>query len=382
MRRKGPGPDGRMPSSPDPLRAVGPRLVCALAWLAQAGSVPVYLAHAWGGGTEDWLVRQLQDELRAGRGAVVLRAHPAPDTLWLEAHTDAGVTRAANALATLGQYMGIAPVRRVVYSSLVGAHDPLNMLGAVLRKLVPQDTFDVVFHDFFALCPSYNLLGSEGAFCGLPGPESCERCHTRLPPQGWVGPERIADWRAAWRVALDRAQSITVFSPSSKALVATVWPDLAARIDVRPHRPFARPDVVKVAGGGPVTVGVLGNIGYAKGAGVLRDLCRFVGDDFRIVVIGRIAPDHADPRLTVHGPYERREIATLARSYGVTCWFVPSIWPETFCFALHECLATGLPVYAFDLGAQADALRDAPNGRLLTLGAATLSPETFRQGQA
>jgi len=42
--------------------------------------------------------------------------------------------------------------------------------------------------------------------------------------------------------------------------------------------------------------------------------------------------------------------------YGITCWLIPSIWPETFSFTTHECLATGLPVWAFDLGAQGDSV--------------------------
>lgn len=41
---------------------------------------------------------------------------------------------------------------------------------------------------------------------------------------------------------------------------------------------------------------------------------------------------------------------------------MPSIWPETFSFVTHEALATGLPVYGFDIGAQGEALRRAPNG--------------------
>ncbi len=41
---------------------------------------------------------------------------------------------------------------------------------------------------------------------------------------------------------------------------------------------------------------------------------------------------------------------------------MPSIWPETFSFVTHEMLATGLPVFGFDIGAQGEALRRAPNG--------------------
>jgi glycosyltransferase involved in cell wall biosynthesis len=56
----------------------------------------------------------------------------------------------------------------------------------------------------------------------------------------------------------------------------------------------------------------------------------------------------------------------LARHYRIGLWFIPSICPETFSFATHEALATGLPVLSFDLGAQGETLRDAPLGHVLT----------------
>ena len=117
-------------------------------------------------------------------------------------------------------------------------------------------------------------------------------------------------------------------------------------------------------------MGVLGDIGPEKGAEVVAAL----GDRMaraegrrappRLVVIGTVTPAVALPRaVRVHGPYEMDGLAELAARYRIGAWLVPSIWPETFCFTAHEALATGLPTYAFDLGAQGRAVRNAPNGR-------------------
>ncbi len=65
----------------------------------------------------------------------------------------------------------------------------------------------------------------------------------------------------------------------------------------------------------------------------------------------------------------------LAARYGITHWLIPSIWPETISYTVHECLATGLPTMAFDLGAQGDAVRAAENGILLPLDAGQRKPE-------
>ena len=70
----------------------------------------------------------------------------------------------------------------------------------------------------------------------------------------------------------------------------------------------------------------------------------------------------------VHGAYDRTDISELAKLYQINRWLIPSIWPETFSFATHDCLATGLPVMCFDLGGQGDAVRAHPNGHVLPFG--------------
>ena len=67
-----------------------------------------------------------------------------------------------------------------------------------------------------------------------------------------------------------------------------------------------------------------------------------------------------------HGRYEHEHIGELAIKYDIGVWFIPSICPETFSFATHEALATGLPVLAFARGAQGEAVERAPNGHLVT----------------
>ena len=53
--------------------------------------------------------------------------------------------------------------------------------------------------------------------------------------------------------------------------------------------------------------------------------------------------------------------------YGITDWLIPSIWPETFSYTTHEAIATGLPVWSFDLGAQADAIRGRRKGGVIPI---------------
>jgi Glycosyltransferase len=72
----------------------------------------------------------------------------------------------------------------------------------------------------------------------------------------------------------------------------------------------------------------------------------------------------------------------MLSSHGITAWLMPSVWPETFSFTTREMLATGLPVMAFDLGAQGEAVREAPNGHIVAPDPAAIL-DCFRrlQGQ-
>lgn len=79
--------------------------------------------------------------------------------------------------------------------------------------------------------------------------------------------------------------------------------------------------------------------------------------------------------VVVTGRYRHDDLPALIKTHRVQAWLMPSVVPETFSFATHEMLATGLPVMAFDLGAQGDAVAAAPNGHIVP----DRSPETLLQ---
>ncbi|MGL6208647.1 MAG: glycosyltransferase, partial [Paracoccaceae bacterium] len=161
-----------------------------------------------------------------------------------------------------------------------------------------------------------------------------------------------------------KADELVVFSDDSAAKIVDVWPDCRDALRVRPHQllyQVPRVTPVDAKGRRPV-IGVLGNIGHQKGAGVLVDLTKTLSEDGRanLVLIGNIDPRFKlVPPAQVHGDYQLRDIPNLVARYHVTCWLIPSIWPETFSYTTREVLATGLPVWCFDLGAQAEAVKQA-----------------------
>ncbi|RWR28141.1 glycosyltransferase [Sinirhodobacter populi] len=375
----------------DPL--AGPRLAVGLALLAgrrdrPERGFPVWLAHRWGGGAELWLNGRIAEDIAQENGALVLRdaseERDAPEGAVLaELHSAEGITRVILEGEDMARLLAQIPVPLAIgYSCLAGARDPLGFMRRLDETLTLRardgDSLTFLFHDYLPLCPSYTLMGANRQYCGLPRPEACQKCYAALPVTSGRRPARIAEWRAEWLRLARRAREIVVFSADSRRHVETVWPELAPKIRLAPHEAGHLPPPVAPGGSAALTVGVLGAIGYNKGAAILRDLAARTGKSFRLVLIGKIDPAYAHPGMTIHGPYQRDEIAELARRYALDCWFLPSIWPETFSYTVHECLATGLPVLGFDLGAQGDSLRQAPNGIVLPLGT-PLTPELFAQ---
>ncbi len=345
--------------------AIAQRLALGLAQAGLTGRVPIYLGHRMGGGAEFWLEERIARTTRKNEMAVVVRDGDVADHALLELHHDAGLAKANVPLDDLPEYLGLLPEKRVVYSCLVGARDAHKLLDAVAATMADGDALELAFHDYFAICPSQNLLAYDGKFCGVPDTDTCKHCYPNLTCQTEVRPKTVDEWRTQWRRWIERASELTVFSPSSHDIVTRCYPEASGKIRLRPHKVTQLPPKINVKRNARPVIGVLGGIGFPKGAGILRDLAAETGGELDIVVIGEMDPTYLHPDIRVHGRYKREDIATLVRNYGIDRWFLPSICPETFSYATHECLATGLPVFVFDLGAQADAVRSRPNGRVL-----------------
>lgn len=366
--------------SADPM--VTARLALALAWAVSRheGPLPIYMAHSLGGGADKYLERRMREDLDAtGRPSIVLRVGGPMGRWQLELVSDhgttAGVTDDFDFIETL-----LEPVtrRHIVYSCGVGDPDPAELPDYLLRLKRDTDTVEVLVHDFFMLSPSYTLLDDDGLYRGPVEGTRKDAAHRAARPGGQSLP--LPGWRKHWGALLRAAGEIVVFSEDSRTQVLAAFPGLAARIVLRPHdllaqvpriaRPQTGPDTDPDTGPntGPRVIAVLGNIGYQKGAALVREMGRRIGErnDLKLVLIGNVDPAYMPPAsVPVHGNYRLEDLPGLVARYGITDWLVPSVWPETFSYTTHEALATGLPVYAFAIGAQGDAVARADNGHAI-----------------
>ncbi|MCI2400249.1 glycosyltransferase [Aliiroseovarius subalbicans] len=338
----------------DPL--FSPRIALAMAWLGSASTdrVPIYLAHAMGGGAEIYLQRRIAQDLGRMPGVVVLRV--GASARWqVELRTEgATATIQSDETGYVLKLLEALPCRQIVYSCGVGDPDPVTLPDLLLDMKRGDDRLEVLMHDFLPISPSYTLLDHDNTYRGPVTPGRDDKAHQTVRPDG--SQVSLSEWQDAWGRLIRAADEVVTFCRDSAMQVTAVWPDVQTTL--RPH------DLPSEK----VTIGVLGNIGLHKGAAVVAGLADALIKvaDARLVVVGNIDPAFRLPATSlVHGTYDSSQLTQLVSRYGITHWLIPSIWPETFSYTTHEALATGLPVHAFALGGQGEAVAAAPNGHLV-----------------
>jgi glycosyltransferase involved in cell wall biosynthesis len=119
---------------------------------------------------------------------------------------------------------------------------------------------------------------------------------------------------------------------------------------------------------------IVGAISIEKGYEVLLACARDAANrnlklEFRLV--GYSCGDDrliATGRVQITGRYEEQEAVALIRAQEAQLAWLPSLWPETWCYTLTQAWQASLNVAAFDIGAQAERIRRTGRGWLVPLG--------------
>ena len=230
--------------------------------------------------------------------------------------------------------------------------------------------FYFTLHDYSVVCHRYNLVPPDSRYCGLPDVSVCQRC-----VNGDRGYPEAVDPRVRRRAYYDfLGKAAAVFAPSEDIKTRLEAAGAPYDIIVRPHeqpistgapvlRPPSEPKVINV-----VTIGA---IGAHKGSRILLNLARdakarSLPIRYHIVGYSDLTTEMAAAGVFETGRYDSESEAfeSLAK-IRPSCVFLPSIWPETFCFTLSIAFALESPPVVFDLGAQAERVRAADFGFIL-----------------
>lgn len=327
-------------------------------------------------GLEKYLAEEIELLAGAGISAVCVfpfrtRRNPRVDA-WLSQYWGVvaagrwcGFIRAADLADWLATWSGQAGGLLEVQLHHVQDY-PLDSLAKFLAAApMPVRLF---VHDYHTVCGQYNLLRNGREFCGptAPSAEKCAGC---------------ASWNAAYypamRAFLDRLRGrLSVWVPSAAAarVFAGAYPEWAGQMRVVPHwRPGNSPAVACAAGAGEtLKIGFVGAPTTAKGWAVFVRLSQrpeLRQTPIEFFHFGQPALDVPRPVRNVPISFVRdgRGAMTAAlRRSGVDVVLLWSLWPETYCYVLYECLQAGTMVLTHpDSGNVADEVRRSGVGRVL-----------------
>ncbi len=306
-----------------------------------------------------------------------------------------GAYRGSFAAQTMEEFLWVLeeiPIHDVIVSQCVSYPDTpafLTLIAALTVRKKARSTFLV--HDFYAVCPSFNLLNDRGVYCGVPKDvDVCMRCLARQKRSSFMygDTKDVRVWRTAWGAFLRDMDRIVCFSQSSKEIMMRAYPAIADRITVTPHAVrhiTTQPKIAPKTAGQKLVIGVLGGINYQKGSHIVRDMVREIERrrlPVHIVVIGHLALKMRSRALTVHGIFQSGEIVPLTERYNVDVFVIPSIWPETFSYTAEEVMKMHMPLAVFDLGAPAERVQSYDKGMIVReMTATAMLDQIYRHQQ-
>ena len=337
--------------------------------------------HNGGGGSNSY-TRELVKSILADGGSV-LRVY-CFDAIWFVQWIgdDDGMLFYTSSIEELFESLSVSRGPSIVLNSLYGYPDikvaASNIVG-LARSL--SATLDFKIHDFYALCSSPHLSDFEGKYCGVPqDPAVCGRClkknvgwyHDWYPKEN--RPVDIAEWRKPFVELFEAANTVTFFDPSSVEIVRKAFYLEDSKVKVIPHAIdyFKCDTTLDVTG--PLHIGILGTLSHTKGANVIKVLYDYIEEHGSHIPITLVGPSFVDTpiRVKVLGNYTPNELPLIIDCQGINVVLMPSIVPETFSYTISEAMKMGLPIVAFDIGAQGNRVKQYQFGRVVPLGS---SPE-------
>jgi GT2 family glycosyltransferase len=232
--------------------------------------------------------------------------------------------------------------------------------------------YDVMVHDYAWICPRVTLIDGSGRYCGEPAVSVCQTCVRRNGSQlgETISVPALRARSATW---LRGARRVIAPSADTAARLQRHFEDL--QVHVQPHAQELAPTalVPPPPADKVVRVALIGAIGTHKGYRILLECARDARArrlPLEFVVIGYTendAPLLATGKVFITGRYTESEAPHLLLREQPDIAWLPSVWPETWCYTLEHALSAGLPVVAFDLGAIAERLRSREGAVLLPL---------------
>lgn len=327
----------------------------------------LFVSHSWGGGVARH-VRELAQLLESSGSAAVLllepRGHDRVELSWVNPVSDLSLTLSADNPDELFAKLQQLDIDLIHYHHLMGFSPWVLDLPSALS--VP---YWFTVHDFMVACPQLHFLTADGGYCGQPDVEGCRACVARRPdPWGWG----IDDWRQKFAVWLDHADHVIAPNESVAKSLQTYFPAVTVDVLAHPEEGLDAFTRLPERSLGRRKIAILGTLSPAKGLERVRELVTHIRENqlpLDLVVVGASTEPTGIPEgpdFVLLGEYRERDLSALLQRERIDAFFLASVIPESYSYALSTAMASGLTVVAFNLGAIGERLAGYPAGLLLS----------------
>jgi hypothetical protein len=224
-------------------------------------------------------------------------------------------------------------------------------------------------HDYYLACTSHTLLTAEGNFCkGVcdAGTGGCSTTNWSDSEVAHLKNDQVYAYRQKSKTLLENASAVVAPSKTAaKILFEAMGLETVPKLEILEHQlPDTAPQPPR--GISNKRLLILGDIGIHKGALILNRLVpKLESDGFEIHFVGKTWPGLRGKGVH-HGEYRPENLPEIIAQIGPELALIPSIFPETYCYVLSECLWNGVPVLASRLGALEERIANNPFGFLVT----------------
>jgi glycosyltransferase involved in cell wall biosynthesis len=284
-------------------------------------------------------------------------------------------------LSTSVEDSSILSFARGVLGAQSGGYDwihivhPMRLTSFAISAMEAGIPYVLTLTDFWMICPKINLRTSFDTQCS--GPEGGVICSQWCPE---LRPEFVKSRLKAAREILHGAKAIVAPSHFVVAMFKKEFPELSA--SVIPHGlaldEFSR-DSKTPETRGRIVFAYCGGLSAHKGVHILIAAFRSLdAHNAELRIYGSSSPQEQeyermlrsmadqDDRIEFCGTYQEGEVGYIFQ--GIDVLIIPSICYETYSFALHEALASGVPVIVSAIACLDEKIEDSVNGWTFRVG--------------
>lgn len=249
----------------------------------------------------------------------------------------------------------------------------LDIFEAAKKSNIPL-TYTI--HDFYAACPSINLIRWDNCSCHTLQNKNCKICAEK---RFGISCSVINEWQEEFGKALKKAEVIIAPTESTKEIFNGIYPYL--NISVIEHgydiETYSKAEKKR---GEMFNIAFVGSITKIKGLDLFLEFVKITkGTNIKVHLFGtthKVAVKSDGVNFINHGSYKREELPKLLISNNIDVVCLPSICAETFSYTLSESLLCRIPVIGLNIGAIAQRIKAIDAGWVLPID--TDAKELFR----